>query len=92
MENKKWLIMQLGNIALCYKTFIGKEATKKDIEICKFNDDNTRYTIASFDYNEKEECYCLNSCVNRLNDKDINWKDFGTLVLQGYSILEDKNE
>ena len=88
-ENKPdWLIKRIGNLGLCYKTFLHRKATKKDLEICMFDEDNSRYTIASFDYDEDEMCYCLNSCCNRLNSKRIDWEVFGLLVLKGYKILE----
>lgn len=88
-RNKKpWEILRIDNLALCYKTFIGKEASEKDIEICAFNDDDTRYTIASFDYNEKEDCYIL-KCCDKLNDEKIDWQVFGDLVLEGYKILDE---
>jgi len=84
----KWLIKKIDNLALCYKTFIHKEPCETDLEICAFNSDGSRYTIASFDYCEDEMCYCLNSCCDRLNSKRIDWEVFGLLVLKGYKILE----
>ena len=83
----KWLIKKIDNLALCYKTFIGREPSETDLEICMFNKDGTRYTIASFQFDEDEICYCLNSCVDRLNSKRIDWEVFGLLVLKGYKIL-----
>lgn len=34
-----YVIKRIGNLALCYKTFINREATDEDIEICMFNRD-----------------------------------------------------
>lgn len=90
VNQPKWLIKKIDGLALCYKSFIHKEATDKDLEICMFNKDGTRYTIASFEYDEDEECYCLNSVVDRLNCKKIDWEVFGLLVLKGYKMLEGK--
>lgn len=88
MENSKpWQILRIDNLALCYKTFVGRETSEKDIEICAFNDDNTRYTIASFNYNEKEDYYILKFC-DKLNDEKIDWQVFGDLVKEGYKILD----
>ena len=89
-NSKPWQILRIDNLALCYKTFVGRETSEKDIEICAFNDDDTRYTIASFDYNEKQDCYVLNSCCDRLNNEKIDWQVFGDLVIEGYKILEEK--
>ena len=59
-KKDKWLIERIGNLALCYKTFLTKEAGEKDLDICMFNSNGrTRYTIASFDYDEDDYCYCL---------------------------------
>lgn len=88
-DKPKWLIKKIDNLALCYKTFLNKEATDKDLEICAFNSDGTRYTVASFDYYEDEEYYCLNSCGERLNSKRIDWEVFGLLVLKGYKLLKN---
>lgn len=92
MNNKEWLIKKIDNLALCYKTFINKESTKKDIEICMFNNDGTRYTIASFDYDYDKCCYCLNSCCDGLNNNKIDWEVFGLLVKKAYKILLDEKE
>ena len=89
-ENKpKWLIKKIDDLALCYKTFINKEPSDNDLEICMFNNDGSRYTIASFDFDYEEDCYCLNSCCNRLNSKRIDWEIFGLLVWKGYRILSN---
>jgi hypothetical protein len=83
-------ILKLGNLSLSYKTFIGKEAKEDDLEICQWDlKENYKWTIASFEYNEEYECYELNSCLNRLDNNDINWEDFGELVQNGYEILKD---
>lgn len=88
----KWTIKRIGNLGLCYKTFIGKEAGEKDLEICAFNSDGTRYTIASFSHELEENCYLLNSCGDRLKNQNIDWQAFGELVKLAYERLEPTNE
>ena len=84
----KGIIKQEGDLALCYNTYINREANWNEIEICRMNKDNkTRYTIAHFRYNEHEDCYIIESCVDRLDDEEINWENFGKLVRYGYKIL-----
>lgn len=86
-------ILKIGNLSLGYVTFIGKEAKEDDLEICQWDlKENYKWTIASFDYNAEYKRYELNSCLDRLNDKNINWKDFGELVQKGYEILNDLEE
>ena len=85
----KWTIERIGNLGLCYKSFIGKDTTDKDLEICVFNNDGTRYTIASFNYDDKEHYYSLDSCGNRLKNDDIDWRIFGELVRKAYKRLEE---
>ena len=81
-------IKRIGNLSLGYKTFLFKDTEPIDLEICMWLDDNTKYTIASFDYDEFNNLFELNSCADRLNNTKINWEDFGKLVLEGYKILE----
>lgn len=90
MELKDYEIERKGRLSLSYKTFFNKKANKDDIEICMWDKRfKYRWTIASFDYYEKEMCYQLISCCDRLNDEDINWSDFGILVQAGYKHLGD---
>lgn len=89
---KDYEIARKGLLSLCYKTFIGKEAEKDDIEISQWSDNNyqQRWTIASFrKYYEDDEliCYSIESCGDRLNG-DIDWKDFGYLIKEGYKYLK----
>ena len=82
-------ICKIGNLSLGYKTFIDREATEKDLEICLCNENRkTKFTIASFKHNEEYGCYELNSCLNRLNNFNIDWCVFGYLVHEGYRRLE----
>ena len=86
----KGIIRQEGDLVLCYNTYINREANWNEIEICKMNEDRkTRYTIAHFRYNKHEDCYIIESCVDRLNDYELNWNDFGKLVIYGYKILNN---
>lgn len=92
-------IKRVGNLSLCFKTFLNKAAKDTEIDICQWSEDfSNRWTIASFEPHYEDdylEGYELNSCGNRLNDKSLNWKDFGELVKCGYNWLEehtDKNK
>ena len=86
-------IKRLGNLSLCFKTFIGKTPQEDDIEISMWDKSFLhRWTIASFEphYDDEDiDSYELVSCGSRLNDKDINWKDFGKLVKLGYEWLDE---
>ncbi len=85
---KDYEIDRVGNLSLCYKTFIHRKCKDDEIEISMWDENfQSRWTIASFDKDEECDCYCLNSCVDRLNDKKINWQDFGELVKKGYEFL-----
>lgn len=85
---KDYEIDRVGNLSLCYKTFIHRKCKDDEIEISMWDENfQSRWTIASFDKDEKCDCYRLNSCLDRLNDKKINWQDFGELVKKGYEFL-----
>ena len=90
---KDYEIKRLGNLSLCFKTFLGKEAKETDIEICQWSDDfKTRWTIASFEPEYDDgylEGYEVVSCGDRLTDKEIDWTNFGSLVNYGYNWLEN---
>ena len=91
-KEKKGDILRLGNLSLGYKTFIGKETKEYDLEICQWDlKENYKWTIASFDCKHEDgyKFYELNSCADRLNNKEIDWYDFGKLVQKGYEILKD---
>lgn len=81
---KDYLLHKCNNLALCYKTFIGKEPKETDLEICAITDEGLRYTVASFNYDKRERCYELDSCGERLAHNDIDWEDFGFLVRLGF--------
>lgn len=84
------LIYRIGDYMLGYKVFIQRDAGKDEIEICRYDKDGkTRYTIASFDYNDDNETYEVRSCMDRLND-NIDWDIFGKLVEIGYEHLLDR--
>ena len=91
-NNKDYLdyeLVRIGHLALGYQTFIDREAKENEIEIYKWNEDFTsRWTIATFEYDEKEDFYILGSCGNRVNDID-DWEAFGELVKTGYNILDN---
>lgn len=87
-EEKKYEILRLGNLALGYKTFLGREAMEDEIEIYEY--DNTfswRWTIASFEIRE-DKTIEIKSCGDRLKNIE-DWNAFGQLVKEGYRILEN---
>lgn len=80
-------IMRIGHLALGYQTFIDRKAKENEIEIYQWDKDYTsRWTVASFEYDEDEEVYTLVSCGDRLSRID-DWEAFGELVKTGYNIL-----
>lgn len=84
-------IDRVGNLSLCYKTFINRKHKNDEIEISMWDKDfQSRWTIASFDKDEEYDCYRLNSCLDRLNEEKLNWQDFGELVKKGYKFLGTK--
>lgn len=88
-EDEDYEIIRIGHLALGYQTFIDREAKENEIEIYKWNEDFTsRWTIATFEYDEKEDFYILGSCGDRINDID-DWEAFGELVKTGYNILDN---
>ena len=95
VKRKNGDILNIGNLSLGYKTFIGKESKEDDLEICQWDlKENYKWTIASF-YCKNEDGYKfyeLNSCADRLNNKEIDWHSFGKLVQKGYEILKDLEE
>ena len=50
-------------------------------------DSDSWYVISGFDYDEEYDKYQLNSCLDRLDDKTIDWYDYGCLVNLGYKLL-----
>lgn len=88
---KNYEIDRIGNLSLCYETFINRKHKNDEIEICMWDKDfQSRWTIASFDKDEEYDCYRLNSCLDRLNEEKLNWQDFGELVKKGYKFLGAK--
>ena len=80
-------LVRIGHLALGYQTFINREAKENEIEIYEWSKDYTsRWTVASFEYDEDEEVYTLVSCGDRLSRID-DWEAFGVLVQTGYDIL-----
>lgn len=87
-KGEKCEIKRLGKLALGYKTFVGREANEDEIEICMWDSDFThKWTIASFEYDKETNSYNLEgSCYLR----DVqDWIAFGTLVKEGFEILDD---
>lgn len=70
---------------------VSKSPYRKYLEIVQWaNDFSHCWTIADFTYDEEYYAYRFNSCLDRLNDKNIDWYDLGCLVNLGYKKL--KNE
>ena len=90
---KDYEIKRINNLSLCYKAFIGRTANKDEIAICLCDKElRSKWTIASFEPHydgDHLEGYSLESCGDRLNDKEINWTDFGKLVQFGYNYLNN---
>ena len=85
-------IYRKGLLGLTTKTFINREeSTIEDgLNIVQYDNEtsDTCWVIAEFTYNKKENCWGVNSIVDRLNDSELNWETFGKLVCIGYGILE----
>ena len=79
---------KIGNLELCPNTYIdGRESDS--LEICQWYDDDTyKWTIASFKYDKKEDCFNIEECCERLDDTNINWADLGYLVTLGRRYLK----
>lgn len=55
--------------------------------IKRFRDSDLGYVICGYEYNEDEGFYYLESCTDRIIDKDIDWSDLEVLVKEGFDIL-----
>ena len=83
------IIKKINNLALD----IQKTPNKYWLNIMQQSKDGTYYwVISGFDYDKEYELYKLNSIGSRLNDKEINWNDYGELVKLGYEILNSNNK
>ena len=90
LETKyEYEIKRIGRLALGYKTYINRQAAKDEIEICMWDEGFThRWTIASFEYNEKQDSYYL-ECSEYLVDVQ-DWVAFGALVTGGFKFLNQE--
>lgn len=80
---------RIGNLELCPTTSLLPEHDGRSLEICqRLSDDTYKWTIATFEYDEKEDCFYLVECCDRLSDTNINWNDLGKLVRLGRKYLE----
>lgn len=87
-ERFEYEIKRLGSLALGYKIFIGRKANKDEIEIYMWNSNFTyRWIIASFEYNKETNSYDLKGNEHLKDVQD--WIAFGTLVKEGFEILDD---
>lgn len=79
---------RIKNLELCPNAYLnGKESDS--LEICQWSEDGTfKWTIASFEYNEKEDYFYIKECGNKLDDENFSWFDFGYLVRLGRKYLE----
>lgn len=81
------IVKKINNLALD----IQKTPYKYWLNIMKQNkDSDTYYVIAGFDYDEEYEHYQINAIGDRLDDKTLDWFDFGVLVQLGYKKLKEK--
>ena len=85
---KSFELARFGRISVAFNNEKSKE---DDIELSLWDEDfETRWTIASFEKDYDDDYwagYELKSCGNRLDDKDINYSDFGKAVQYAYKIL-----
>lgn len=81
------IIKKINELALD----IQKTSYKYWLNIMKQNrDSDTYFVIAGFDYDKEYDCYQLNTILNRLDDKTLDWFCFGVLVEFGYKVLNSK--
>lgn len=83
---------KIGNLELCPNTYLnGKKSDS--LEICQWdNDDRCKWTIATFEYDKKDEFYYIKECGTRLDDTNFSWFDFGYLVSLGRKYLDVMKE
>lgn len=100
--SQTYKIKEIGRLGLGFKTKItnldpktGEFETvlcgelEDGLEIYLWAEDfSCRWTIASFDFNEKERCFELTEIGDRLANPDINWGDLHKLYAFGRSILD----
>ena len=87
-NKKEYEIETIGRLALGYKTFLSRKAEEDEIEICMWDEGfSHRWTIASFDYDDKENKYILVGNDYLIEVKD--WEAFGKLVKKGYEIVNN---
>lgn len=78
------IVKKINNLALD----IQKTPNRYRLNIMKKNkDSDSWYVICGFDYDKEYYCYQLNACINRLDDKTLDWYDLGCLVNLGYKLL-----
>lgn len=79
------IIKEINELALD----IQKTPYKYWLNIMKKNkDSSTYYVILGYEYNEEYDHYQINSTLDRLDDKTIDWFDLGVLINLGYKILK----
>ena len=55
----------------------------------KIKDSECYYVILGFEYNEEYDIYKIESTLDRLDDKTIDWFDLGILINLGYNLLNN---
>jgi hypothetical protein len=79
------IIKQVSNL----KLDIQKTPYRYWLNIIKqFKDSDVGYVICGFEYNKDEDFYYLESCDERIIDKDIDWLDLEYLIKYGFKILK----
>lgn len=82
------IVKKINDLALD----IQKTPSRYWLNIMKQNkDSNSYYVILGFDYDEEYDRYRINSVLDRLDDKRIDWYDLGCLIELAYSILKEEN-
>lgn len=103
---KEYSIKEIGHLGLGYKTFITKINPSKNfdietrlgdvsdgLDIYMWSEDfSHRWTLASFEYYEKEGYWELHEVADRLTDPNIDFIAFGELTRLGHKMLDGKEE
>ena len=80
--------VKVGNLEVCPNQYIdGKESDSLDIGQWDEKEE-FKWVVASFRYDEVDDCFYIKECCDRLSDKNLNWSTFGYLVNLGRKYLE----
>lgn len=78
------IVKKINNLALD----IQKTPYKYWLNIIKkLKDSTSYYVILGFEYDDEYDTYKIESTLDRLYDKTIDWFDLGILINLGYDLL-----